>query len=299
MSNIAAVKPKLKFNTGTTAYFIFLHAGALLALFPFAFSWSAVALMLFLHWLTASLGICLGYHRYLTHRGMDLPKWLARTLVFFGALACENGPIKWVAQHRMHHAGSDTDSDPHNAKNSLWWAHVGWMLYEHPEFDNKENIRNYSKDIANDPFYQFLDNHFIKIQFALGFLLFAIGGWPFVIWGIFLRLVLVYHSTWFVNSAAHAWGYKTFALENDLSTNCWWVGLIAYGEGWHNNHHAFPKSARHGLRPWEFDMTWMAISVLKALGLAANIKVAKLKKLESPSPELKPTYGADMIKQAA
>jgi len=299
MSTIAAVKPKLKFNTGTAGYFIFLHAGALLALFPFAFSWSAVALMLFLHWLTASLGICLGYHRYLTHRGMDLPKWLARTLVFFGALACENGPIKWVAQHRMHHAGSDTDADPHNAKNSLWWAHVGWMLYEHPEFDNKENIRNYSKDIANDPFYQFLDNHFIKIQFALGFLLYAIGGLPFVVWGIFLRLVLVYHSTWFVNSAAHAWGYKTFALENDLSTNCWWVGLIAYGEGWHNNHHAFPKSARHGLRPWEFDMTWMAISVLKALGLATNIKVARLKKLDSPDPALKPTYGADMIKQAA
>jgi stearoyl-CoA desaturase (delta-9 desaturase) len=299
MSSTAAAKPKLNFNTGTTGYFIFLHAGALLALFPFAFSWSAVALMFFLHWLTASLGICLGYHRYLTHRGMDLPKWLARTLVFFGALACENGPIKWVAQHRMHHAGSDTESDPHNAKNSLWWAHVGWMLYEHPEFDNKENIRNYSKDIAGDAFYQFLDNHFIKIQFALGFLLFAIGGWPFVIWGIFLRLVLVYHSTWFVNSAAHAWGYKTFALENDLSTNCWWVGLIAYGEGWHNNHHAFPKSARHGLRPWEIDLTWMAICVLKALGLATNIKVAKIKRVDSPNPELAPTYGADMVKQAA
>ncbi len=299
MTATAAAKPKMKSNTGTIGYFILLHAGALLALFPFAFSWSAVALMFFLHWLTASLGICLGYHRYLTHRGMDLPKWLARTLVFFGALACENGPIKWVAQHRMHHAGSDTDKDPHNAKNSLWWAHIGWMLYEHPEFDNKENIRNYSKDIANDPFYLFLDNHFIKIQFALGFLLFAIGGWPFVIWGIFLRLVLVYHSTWFVNSAAHAWGYKTFALENDLSTNCWWVGLIAYGEGWHNNHHAYPKSARHGLRPWEIDMTWMAIWVLKTLGLATNIKVAKLKRVENTNPELAPTYGADMIKQAA
>ena len=96
MTATAAAKPKMKSNTGTIGYFILLHAGALLALFPFAFSWSAVALMFFLHWLTASLGICLGYHRYLTHRGMDLPKWLARTLVFFGALACENGPIKWV-----------------------------------------------------------------------------------------------------------------------------------------------------------------------------------------------------------
>jgi len=295
-----STETKKVLTKGTIGFFIFLHLGALLAVFPFAFSWSAVFLMLFMHWLTASIGICLGFHRYLTHRGMDLPKWLAYTVVFIGSLACENGPIKWVAQHRMHHAGSDTEDDPHNAKNSLWWAHLGWMVHTHPVFDNDENIKRYSKDFADDKFYQFLDNHFVKIQFALGFLFFAIGGLPWVVWGIFLRLVLVYHSTWFVNSAAHAFGYVTFPLKDDLSTNCWWVGLVAYGEGWHNNHHAFPKSARHGLLPWEIDMTWWAICVLKKLGLATNIKIAKITKLESSDPAVKKaTFSGEMVKHAA
>ena len=298
MPTLTRVKPKLKLNKGIVGFFIFLHVGALMALFPFAFSWSAVALMLVLHWMTASLGICFGYHRYLTHRGMDLPKWLGNTLVFIGSLACQNGPLKWVAHHRMHHGGSDTDRDPHNAKDSLWWAHLGWMLYTNPEFDDPQVIRNYSKDIADNKFYQFLEDNYIKIQVALGLVFLAIGGLPWVIWGIFLRLVLVYHSTWFVNSAAHAFGYTNFKLENDLSTNCWWVGLIAYGEGWHNNHHAFPKSARHGLRPTEIDITWMSIWVLKKLGLAKNVRVAKLKRVPATTSTTQALEG-EMVKQAA
>jgi stearoyl-CoA desaturase (delta-9 desaturase) len=123
----------------------------------------------------------------------------------------------------------------------------------------------------------------------------AIGGISFVVWGIFVRLVFVYHSTWFVNSAAHYFGYVNFPIKDDLSTNCWWVGIIAYGEGWHNNHHAYPKSAKHGLRPWEIDMTWMAICVLKKLGLATNIKIAKITKYPAEKP-LKATFSAEMVK---
>lgn len=257
-------------------YFAIFHALALLAFFPFAFSWSAVVVMLVLNWMTASLGICLGFHRYLTHRSLDLPKWLGYFFVLLGSLALENGPIKWVGQHRMHHANSDTDQDPHSARKGFWWAHMGWMLHRHPVFDNPFRIKSYTKDLQDDAFYVFLEKHFISVQVALGLILFAIGGIPWVIWGIFLRVVLVYHQTWLVNSAAHTFGYKNLKLENDLSTNCWWVGLLAYGEGWHNNHHAFPKSARHGLRPWEVDMTWWTISGLKTLGLATNLQVARL-----------------------
>lgn len=278
MGEVKEFNPKMKFTMGNVYYFAFLHIMALLALFPFAFSWSAVAVMLVLNWMTASLGICLGYHRYLTHRSFELPKWLAYFFAFCGALSCENGPIKWVAQHRMHHANSDTDKDPHSAKKGFWWSHLTWMLYEHSEFDNPEKIRAFSKDFCDDKFYQFLDNHFIKIQIAFGLVLFAIGGIPWVIWGIFLRLVLVYHQTWLVNSAAHMFGYKNVRLQEDLSTNCWWVGLLAWGEGWHNNHHAFPSSARHGLLPWEFDATWMVIRILSFFGLAKNLKVAQLQK---------------------
>jgi sn-1 stearoyl-lipid 9-desaturase len=276
MNQSEPTSPYYSFNTGPFLFLASIHVIALLAFIPSFFSWTAFALFIFLHWLTCSIGICLGYHRFLTHRGFDLPKWLAYTVVFIGALACQNGPIKWVAQHRMHHAGSDTDDDPHNAAKGFWWSHFTWMCYEHKTFDDPKIIEQYAKDLVDDPFYNFLDKYFIAIQFAFGFVLLAIGGWSFVVWGIFARLVLAYHGTWFVNSASHMFGYKNFKLEKDLSTNCWWVGLLAYGEGWHNNHHAFPKSAKHGLLPWEIDMTWMAISFLRMLGLAKNIKVAEI-----------------------
>ena len=287
-------------NKVPVIFLTFVHLGALLALLPQAFSWSAVILMIFLHWLTASIGICLGYHRYLTHRGFDLPKWLAYTVVFIGTLACQNGPIKWVGQHRMHHAGSDTDEDPHNALKGFWWSHWNWMLFRHVTFDDTKFIESFAKDLTDDSFYQFLDKYFIAIQVAFGLILLAIGGLPFVAWGIFLRLVLVYHSTWFVNSAAHMFGYKNFKLKNDLSTNCWWVGLVAYGEGWHNNHHAFPKSARHGLKTWEIDMTWIAIFFLKLLGLATSVKVAELQpETETDLETSEVFHKARIVKQVA
>ena len=305
MSKVPTVPASFRLSTGTIIFFIFLHAGALLALFPFAFSLEAVMLFFFLHWLTASMGICLGFHRYLTHRSFNLPKWLGYLTVFFGTLACQNGPIKWVGQHRMHHCNSDTENDPHSARKGFWWAHLGWMLYIHPKFDNQEHINNFTKDLTDDPFYQFLDKHFITIQFAFGFTLYTIGGLPFVVWGVFLRIVMVYHSTWFVNSAAHWFGYKNFEISKvDKSTNCWWVGIIAYGEGWHNNHHAFPKSARHGLRPLEIDITWMLISVLKKLGLATNLHVAQLmpktvNKKDADEDFSKPSFEGRVVREAA
>lgn len=294
MSAVTSIKPQYTFNKSTAAFFVFLHVGALMALMPSAFSWSAVVLFFFLHWLTASIGICLGFHRYLTHRSFTLPKWMGNFIALCGALACQNGPIKWVAQHRMHHVGSDTDKDPHSAKKGFWWAHFNWMLYSTPEFDSQERLNHLAADLAADPFYQFLDKYFVHIQIVFGLALFAIGGLPWVVWGVFLRIVTVYHITWFVNSAAHYFGYKNFKLgEVDLSTNCWWVGILAFGEGWHNNHHAFPRSARHGLRPWEIDMTWMAVCLLRKLGLAKDIRVAQLE----PKSEL--FFEAKMVKRAA
>ncbi len=300
MTSNSAEPYQIKFNPTTTAILASVHGMALFAFFPFAFSWSAVAVMFFLYWVTASLGICLGYHRYLTHRGFFLPKWLAYTMVLFGALACQNGPIKWVGQHRIHHAGSDTPEDPHSAKKGFWWAHLAWMLYTHPKFDDEKVLSDYTKDFCEDKFYQFLDKHFLSIQVVLGLTLFAIGGFPWVVWGIFVRLVVTYHSTWLVNSAAHCFGYATFPLKGgDLATNCWWVGILAWGEGWHNNHHAFPKSARHGLRPWEIDMTWWFLCILEKLGLAKDIKVARL--IPNPDRHKKeaPSFIGKIVTQTA
>jgi stearoyl-CoA desaturase (delta-9 desaturase) len=243
-----------------------VHLSALSALLPGTFSWPAVAVALVLHWLTAGVGVNLGYHRLITHRSFRAPKWLEYVLLFCGTLSCQS-PLEWVAKHRMHHRFSDTAEDPHDINRGFWWTHVGWILHKLP---CDQSMGLYVKDIARDPVYRFFDRTMLLWQLLLGIVLFLIGGLPFVVWGMFVRLVAVYHSTWFVNSATHWFGYRSYDA-GDRSTNCWWVALISYGEGWHNNHHEFPRSARHGLRWWEVDMTWWMIRGLRVLGLAKNV----------------------------
>ena len=251
-------------------YMATIHLIALLALFPSNFSWEAIGVVVLLHWITGGLGITLGFHRLVTHRSFQTPKWLEYFLVFCGTLACQGGPITWIGLHRIHHKYSDMQPDPHDSNKGFWWSHMGWMMYDIPA---NQEISRYTQDIANDPFYQFCQSCFIPIQVVLGLFLYLLGGWPLVIWGIFARLVLVFHCTWFVNSATHKFGYQSHE-SNDNSKNCWWVALLTYGEGWHNNHHAFQYSARHGLQWWEIDITWMTIRFLQLLGLATNVKLA-------------------------
>jgi stearoyl-CoA desaturase (delta-9 desaturase) len=265
-----ATSTKLPINWTITLFMIAIHMGALFALLPGNFSWSAVALCLFMHWVTGGLGITLGWHRLVTHRSFQTPKWLEYFLVFCGSLAMQHGPIEWTGLHRHHHLHSDQEVDHHDSNKGFWWSHMQWMLHEVPA---EQEIFRLTKDIANDPFYQFIERFFPLIQLALGIVFYLWGGWKFVVWGIFLRLVIVYHCTWFVNSATHKFGYRTYDA-GDRSTNCWWVALLTYGEGWHNNHHAFQYSARHGLKWWEIDMTWMTIRFLQALGLAKKVKLA-------------------------
>lgn len=255
-------------------YMATIHLIALLAFLPSNFSWRGVGVTLFLYWLTACIGITLGYHRLVSHRSFETPKWLEYFLVFCGTLACQGGPISWVGLHRIHHKYSDHDGDPHDSNKGFWWSHMGWMFIKNPA--NKD-VPRYTKDIQNDPFYLFCENYFIPIQVVLGLLLFWWGGWPLVIWGIFFRLVLVFHVTWFVNSATHKFGYVSHE-SNDHSRNCWWVAVLTFGEGWHNNHHAYQYSARHGLQWWEIDLTWFTIKTLEILGLAKNIKLAPVLK---------------------
>lgn len=248
-----------------------LHIGALFAFLPSNFSWPAVGLAVFLHWITGGLGITLGFHRLLTHRSFQTPQWLEYFFALCGTLACEGGVIDWVGLHRIHHLHSDAEPDPHDSNQGFWWSHMGWMLCQIP---SRSDIPRYTKDIADDPVYQFLQAYFIPIQVAFGLLLYVLGGWPFVVWGVFVRLVAVFHCTWLVNSATHQFGYRTYEA-GDRSTNCWWVAVLTYGEGWHNNHHAFQYSARHGLQWWEIDFTWMTIQLLQVLGLATKVKLAE------------------------
>jgi stearoyl-CoA desaturase (delta-9 desaturase) len=247
-----------------------MHVGALASFFTF--NWQAFLLCIVLHWVTGGLGITLCFHRLLTHRSFKVPKFLEYFLAVLGSLACQAGPISWVAAHRLHHAKSDEEGDPHSPLKGFFWAHMGWCLTQNKTIDDYNEYSKLAPDLAKDPVYVFLDKIHIAWTFLLGMALYAWGGWPFVVWGIFVRTTLVYHSTWLVNSATHLWGYQTYRT-GDRSTNLWWVALLSYGEGWHNNHHAFQSSARHGLQWWEIDTTYVMIKLLKLLGLATGLKI--------------------------
>jgi sn-1 stearoyl-lipid 9-desaturase len=260
---------QLRFNWPVILFMAIVHVGALFAFLPANFSWAAIGLTVFLHWVSGGLGITLGWHRMLSHRSFQAPKWLEYFLALCGCLACEGGLIEWVGLHRHHHMHSDLTTDHHNSNRGFWWSHMGWMLREVPA---KAEIERLTKDINTDPVYVFLSKYFLPIQIVLAGLLYLLGGWSFVVWGVFMRLVLVYHCTWFVNSATHKFGYQTYE-SGDRSTNCWWVALLTYGEGWHNNHHAYPHSARHGMKWWEIDTTWMIIKGLQRLGLASRVRL--------------------------
>ncbi|MEL6224408.1 MAG: fatty acid desaturase [Cyanobacteria bacterium J06627_8] len=250
-------------------FFTSIHAVALLA--PWHFSWSALGVTLFLHWLTGSLGICLGFHRLLTHRSLRVPKPLEYFFTICGCLAIEGSPIFWVAGHRQHHLHTEhREKDPYSAQRGFLWSHMQWVLYRRPEFFEYESYAKFAPDLAKDPMYRWLDKYFFLLQIPLAVLLYAIGGWDFVIYGGCLRLVLLWHSTWFINSVCHMWGNRTYDCEDD-SRNLWWAAILAYGEGWHNNHHAHPNVAPAGRKWWQIDMTWWVILLLKRLGLATHV----------------------------
>ncbi len=267
---IVATSQKLPRDWTIIVYMTLIHCLSLFALSPSNFSWGAISIAILFYWITGALGITLGFHRLVSHRSFQSPKWLEYLLVFCGTLACQGGVIQWVGLHRIHHKHSDTRLDPHDSKRGFWWSHMGWIMHKIPA---DRNIPLYTQDISQDHFYKFCQIFMIPIQILLGVIFYSLGGKPFVIWGIFVRLVVVFHLTWFVNSATHKFGYQSYA-SYDNSCNCWWVALLTFGEGWHNNHHAYQYSARHGIAWWEIDITWIIIQLLQFLGLAKNVKLA-------------------------
>ena len=258
-----------KINWSTAIAMVVFHVGAVAALF--FFSWQALVAFLVTAWVSGSLGIGMGYHRLLTHRGYKTPKLVEYFLSVCGTLALEAGPISWVATHRIHHAHSDQEGDPHTPRDGTWWAHMGWILTGTAQQHDEATLWRYTPDLMRDRFHVLLNRfHYVPLV-LLGLLLYAVGGWGVMMWGIFLRVTLGLHITWLVNSATHMWGSRRFETTDD-SRNNWVVGLLAFGEGWHNNHHAHPVSARHGLAWYEFDVNWWGIRTLQLLRLAKSVK---------------------------
>jgi stearoyl-CoA desaturase (delta-9 desaturase) len=257
-----------RFDWVNVAYFAAIHAIALTALWHF--SWTGLGLALLGWWVSGSLGICFTFHRLLTHRGFRVSKPLEYLGTVFGMLASEGGAISWVAMHRIHHAKSDQPGqDIHTPKDGFWWSHIGWIVCDIGR-SRREMERRYAPELVADPVHRLLNRFHLVPNILVGLALFAWGGWPYVVWGVFVRLVITLHGTWLVNSATHVWGYRTWNTNED-SRNLWWVGLLAWGEGWHNTHHAFQRSARHGLEWWEFDATWLVIRALATVGLVRDV----------------------------
>jgi fatty-acid desaturase len=261
-------------NWPTTIVVAIFHVGAIAALFNF--SWRNFWATVFLYWVATGLGISMGYHRLHTHRGYKCPLWLEYFFALCGSLSLEGGPIFWVAVHRVHHQKSDRPGDPHSpVQGGFFWAHMGWIIFGEGNHNNTKLMSRYAPDLARHRFYVELNNwHWIP-QVVLGLILLAIGGLPLMLWGVCLRVVFGLHATWLVNSATHMWGGRRFTTRDD-SRNNWWVAAMTFGEGWHNNHHAHPTSIRHGLAWYEVDHSWILVNILKRLGLAWDLKVARL-----------------------
>ena len=259
-----------KISWVTSTALVIFHILAVVALFYT--TWQVVVLALVLHWVCIGWGIGMGYHRLHTHRSYAVPKPVEYFFAVCGALTLQGGPIFWTAIHRIHHQHSDKPGDPHTPHDGKWWSHILWTFFGEELNANTEVTGKYAPDLMKDRFYRVLNSwHWVPLV-VLGLVLLAIGGLPWLLWGVFLRVVVGLHSTWLVNSATHLWGKRRFETGDD-SKNSWWVALVTFGEGWHNNHHAYPTSARHGMAWRELDLTWLQIRLLGKLGLAWDIRV--------------------------
>ena len=254
----------------TASAFAIFHVLAVVALFHT--TWQAVVVAAVLHWMCVGWGIGLGYHRLHTHRSYKTPKLVEYFLAICGTLTLQGGPVFWTALHRIHHQHSDKNGDPHTPRDGKWWSHMLWVFFGEELHHDTAVMGKYAPDLVKDRFYQVLTRwHWVPLV-VLGLALLAVGGLSWLLWGVFLRVVVGLHCTWLVNSATHIWGRRRFNTTDD-SKNSFWVALITFGEGWHNNHHAHPRSARHGMTWWEVDLSWMQIRVMQWLGLAWDVQV--------------------------
>lgn len=255
---------------------------AVILLWDRAVDWTDLAIMAVMY-LTTAVGITVGFHRLLTHRAFQTYPWVERLFALLGSLSVQGSVMDWVADHRKHHAHTDREGDPHSPHvghgsgfRGLVHAHVGWLL----ETQGRADWKRYATELYEDPAMRRIGRGFpwlvllsLLIPTVAGFILhgFTLGGaLRGYVWGGLVRIFFVHHVTWSVNSVCHFFGTRRFDID-DRSTNVSWLALLSLGESWHHNHHAFPRSAYHGLRRWELDPSGLLISGLERVGLAWNV----------------------------
>ncbi|MEM7786000.1 MAG: fatty acid desaturase [Planctomycetota bacterium] len=258
-----------------------------LAFFEYFFSWWGLLFLPIGNYFFTSLGIGAGYHRLLTHRGFECPKWFEYTLTVLGVCSFQDSPARWVLVHRVHHQHSDHQPDPHTPHVSAFWAHMGWLFIDNQDLSSASAYDKYTRDLMRDPFYMWLQRNlnwvWVFVAHALVFLLvgYGLSYWfapdqifrfttAFFFWTVIMRTVYTWHVTWAINSAAHMWGYRNYETRED-SRNNWLFAILTNGEGWHNNHHADPRSAQHGHRWWELDLTFLTLVFFEKIGVIKKL----------------------------
>lgn len=247
--------------------FVALHL-ACFAVVWVGWSWIAVATAVGLYALRM-FAITAFYHRYFSHKTFRTSRALQFVFAVLGASAVQRGPLWWASQHRHHHAHSDGPEDAHSPRQrGFLWAHSGWFMARE-NFATRERL---IRDFAKYPELRFLDRYDALVPFLLAALLYALGGAQLLVWGFCISTVVLAHATFTVNSLAHTLGSRRYATR-DTSRNNWWLALLTFGEGWHNNHHHYPGSARQGFYWWEIDLTWYGLKLLESLGLIWDLRV--------------------------
>jgi stearoyl-CoA desaturase (delta-9 desaturase) len=238
---------------------------AVIQLWQWAVDWPDLVLLVAMY-IPLTLGVTAGFHRMLTHRSFRAHPVVRAVLLICGSMAVEGAAITWAANHLKHHAHADEPGDPHSPAEGLFHAHLGWLFGS-----GDADPARYCQHLLKDPVVVFVDRTFwfwVVLSLAIPF---AIGGWTGLLWGGLVRMFLLHHVTWSVNSICHTFGHRAFET-TDRSRNQWTIGLLALGEGWHNNHHAFPRSAVHGLERWQLDLSATLINTLERLGLATGVQ---------------------------
>ena len=286
MVPLASTQQKVAMLLAVTAPFAgFVAAIAMMWTYGWM-GWEYLAMML-VGWCVSCLGITIGFHRLMSHKSFETYRWVRGFWTMVGTMSVEGAPLTWCAVHRRHHSFSDRHGDPHSPHlhgegfwemlRGVWHCQVGWLF---TGFWSEPNLEKYIPDLLKDPLLLRINKHYgllvllsFSIPTALGFM---IDGWFGALlgflWGGMARVFLTHHVTWSINSICHIFGSRDYK-SNDHSTNNALCGVLAMGEGWHNNHHAFPASARHGLKWWQFDLSWLIIRAMKAVGLAWNIRL--------------------------
>jgi stearoyl-CoA desaturase (delta-9 desaturase) len=212
-----------------------------------------------------AMGVTIGFHRMLTHRSFRPHPVVKFLLLVLGSMSLEGPALQWAATHTKHHAQADREGDPHSPMEGFFHSHIGWMFK-----DREADPTVYARHLFTDPIVLFVSRtFFVWVGLSL-FLPFVLGGWSGLLWGGLVRIFLTHHITWSVNSVCHTFGRRAFET-TDRSRNEWMVGLLAFGEGWHNNHHAFPRSAFHGLHWWQVDFSSYVIWALERAGLVKEV----------------------------